>query len=806
MTSSSPPRLLAKSAPRDRARPALGLAQHCIDTETAALALFGPDTRWGANLRRFFRVDDGERFLRHLRIAALFHDLGKANHDFQRAVTSAGFSAQALRHEHISALVLCVPEVRAWLEKDPTLDPDAITAAVLSHHLKADRGGDYAWCQPRGLATSLALYLDHADVAEIFARVRAVADLPPPPPLPTAPWSANPPWEQAQKQGLGRARQFVRALRRDAGPRRALTLALKAGLIAADSAASGLVRTGNDISAWIASIAAGEPLTPAKLRDEIITPRIGSISSHTGVSFRPHSFQEGAAGLGDRALLLAGCGSGKTLAAWMWAERRLAEHRLGHVLFLYPTRGTATEGFRDYVGWAPEDEAALVHATASYELEAMVENPSEAMDGKNFVPDEAQKRLFALGLWSRRWFSATVDQFLSFLVHRYQSMCLLPLLADSVVILDEIHSYDRRMFRLLVAFLEHFDVPVLCMTATLPRDRRRQLEDLGLEVYPSVCDRSELDDLVRAEDHPRYRLHRVDNLDEALPRALDQARAGARVLCVVNTVRRCQRLARRLAGELDGSGVRVLAYHSRYRLCDRQQRHAAAVAAFARRTDADADAAAPGVVAVTTQVCEMSLDLDADVLLTELAPVPSLVQRCGRANRHLARGPHVRADVYLAEPEHTLPYDREDLAAARAFLDALGARSGGSSVECSQRDLADAFEEHTRREPDSDTSAAFIDSGYYAVPDDFRDIDAFSAACVLDDDTDDIEKAWLARGAPMRGRRRNLDAILPGYELSVPKRQASEATPPEWLPRYLRLAPAERYQPDLGFLVGEDDA
>ena len=67
----------------------------------------------------------------------MFHDIGKANEDFYTAVTIPGFTPQPLRHEHLSALVLCLPEVRSWLAQNPLLDVDVITAAVLSHHLKA---------------------------------------------------------------------------------------------------------------------------------------------------------------------------------------------------------------------------------------------------------------------------------------------------------------------------------------------------------------------------------------------------------------------------------------------------------------------------------------------------------------------------------------------------------------------------------------------------------------------------------------------------------------------------------------------
>ena len=62
--------------------------------------------------------------------------------------------------------------------------------------------------------------------------------------------------------------------------------------------------------------------------------------------------------------------------------------------------------------------------------------------------------------------------------HDYRGLCMLPALADAAVIFDEIHSYDTVMWQSLVDFLSAFDVPVLCMTATLPPGRRDDLKDL----------------------------------------------------------------------------------------------------------------------------------------------------------------------------------------------------------------------------------------------------------------------------------------------------------------------------------------
>jgi CRISPR-associated endonuclease/helicase Cas3 len=706
--------------------------------------------------------------------------LGKANEDFYRAVTEPKFFTQTVRHEHLSALLLCAPEVRQWLTQNSALDVDVITAAVLSHHLKAaDSGEEYKargwkWGEPhpQGSKNPLKLYLQHAEVEATLARVAEVANLPGNLKLNFAQWSAGEGWVQtAWQNGMSAARNFARMIRRDRD-RLALLLAVKAGVIVADSAASGLFRENHKLEEWIEDVVHAAAISGADIANAILKPRAGQIAKRRGTPFSLRPFQEQTAGQGPRVLLLAACAAGKTIAAWKWAEAQAHTHKLGKVLFLYPTRGTATEGFRDYVGWAPEAEGALVHGTARYEIEAMRGNPSEATTGKSYDKlNEEQARLFALALWSRRYFSSTIDQFLGFIEHSYKGLCLLPALADSAVIIDEVHSFDKRMFDALIAFLQNFDVPVLCMTATLPPIRRKQLQEAGLKLYLA----SEDEELNRQESHPRYRLEPVADADAALEQAVYADRKGERVLWVVNRVAECQRIAKLLEQAL---GIEVLTYHSRFRLQDRKDVHDKTVKAFQQKDTA--------AIAVTTQVCEMSLDLDADVLISEVAPIPSLVQRFGRANRHLAKGLDFRARLLTYAPESYKPYTKDELAAAAAFLAELGAG------DVSQRRLAEMLEEHALGEPLADGAARFLESGYFAVPGEFRDIDEFALPCVLTTDQDAVKDL--------------LDARKPydGFIVNVPKShiiKLSEEARPKWLPKYLNLADGNSYSRTRGFLT-----
>nr|MBK7064763.1 HD domain-containing protein [Deltaproteobacteria bacterium] len=343
------------------------------------MRLFQYGHRWGRAWGRFFRLreEDHGRFLLNLQVACLFHDLGKANAEFF-ALVSGKSVMQTLRHEHISALVLHPPAVREWLKGNPALDLEVITAAVLSHHLKAAPDGDWKWGQPRA-ALFLVLYLQHPEVGRILERIATTAGLPSAPALTPQPWSPKEPWQQAWAAG-NRAALDVRAFLRRAHheesaiERRRLLLAVKAGLICADSAASALEREAGSFD-WINETANDAAVTAEEIASKIIEPRMAQVAKDKGKPFELHAFQHLAGKQGPRALLRAACGMGKTMAAWKWAETQARTREIGRVIFLYPTRGTATEGFRDYVAWAPESDASLITGTARYELDRIHGEP-----------------------------------------------------------------------------------------------------------------------------------------------------------------------------------------------------------------------------------------------------------------------------------------------------------------------------------------------------------------------------------------------------------------------------------------------
>ena len=129
----------------------------------------------------------------------------------------------------------------------------------------------------------------------------------------------------------------------------------------------------------------------------------------------------------------------------------------------------------------------------------------------------------------------------------------------------------------------------------------------------------------------------MHDLDAAAERALRAARAGAKVLVVRNTVNHAvatQQALEKLA--LNGSDLGLLfacqglptLHHGRFAADDRRLLDRAVEERLRK------DRASGGLIVVGTQTLEQSLDIDADLLITDLCPVDVLLQRIGRLHRH----------------------------------------------------------------------------------------------------------------------------------------------------------------------------
>jgi len=257
----------------------------------------------------------------------------------------------------------------------------------------------------------------------------------------------------------------------------------------------------------------------------------------------------------------------------------------------------------------------------------------------------------------------TIDQaLLTILPVRHQFVRLWGL-ANRVVVFDEIHAYDAYTGTLLLHLLRWLlalGASVVLLSATLPPRVRRQLAGLvGQQIpeheaiYPrlSVYQPDEVVRQFHFDADPKRRLSvhiqpiAADLL--AIKAAFDtQLVDGGYALSLTNTVQRAQDLYRHYGeGEsinIDGEsigkrlpdGTEIYLFHARFPADARQRRENAVLQIFGP-TVRDASSSRSGrKILIATQVAEQSLDLDFDVLATDLAPIDLLLQRAGRLWRH----------------------------------------------------------------------------------------------------------------------------------------------------------------------------
>jgi CRISPR-associated endonuclease/helicase Cas3 len=627
-----PDRLLAKSY--DRWRSSYSLVGHTADVVKAVTLLI---EILGDQLTTQFdlgcNLDELEQTAR---LAAYLHDWGKANDHFQGVVRfdmrsqqpdvtpqrNSRQNAQLFRHEALSMLLAW--EFRDWLQ---CAEGDFITAIAIagSHHLKLggrrnqanDEIGEIR--QECGDA-SLMSYVHHRHFKGLLRF--GIQNLGLPQTFPKG-FRPDPLWtvqriKDVQNEILD---HFL-----DWEPHPVRTAVLKSLLIAGDTLASAISnRDDLNLDKWVRKVLKCT-LTDDDL-DRVIHARLGD--------YPPRPFQIQLGNIQHRvALVRAGCGTGKTVGAYYWAKR----HAIGRKLFFcYPTMGTSTEGFLDYV--QDEVQSVLIHSKASADLVlARTGEENEVSDGG--TQNEAAIKLSSFEAWESQAIVCTVDTVLGLTQCHRRPMYCFPAIATAAFVFDEVHSYDDALFGALLRFLETVKAPVLLMSASFLPSQVKAIEQAVGEPVETIAGAPELEAL------PRYRFHFNEKPD--WERVTAELAAGGKVLWVCNQVS----TAVGIYEQAQQRSLNSLLYHSRFRYKDRKVRHRETVDAFKpeRREP---------VLAIATQVAEMSLDLSATLLVSQIADPAALVQRLGRLNRKYCG--HPLDAVFYPDALDGMPYTREQL-------------------------------------------------------------------------------------------------------------------------------------------------
>jgi CRISPR-associated endonuclease/helicase Cas3 len=322
-----------------------------------------------------------------------------------------------------------------------------------------------------------------------------------------------------------------------------------------------------------------------------------------------------------------------------------------------------------------------------------------------------------------------------------------PAIAAGAFVFDEIHSYDAKLFGALLRFLEAFPgAPVLIMSASIP--------PLRLAALHRVLGTTDAD-VIRGDEslerHKRYQLQPRESAEAVRPDVVAALQAGQKVLWVCNTVKSAVDTARDAVNWSVIPEEKIILFHSRFTYDHRVQRQDQVLDEFAYHHEGPqmGQRKKPrGALVIATQICEMSLDISADLLVTAECPLPSLIQRLGRLNRYASSDDAwpcliypFQGDPYNERPEWIqLRGDyRAGMAATRKAAKEL------ATTPCSQQELADRLKQMDEYE-EFEKYSAWLDDGWLTEPGQLRDGDS-SLTVIRQEDLKEIQDKLGSRNA-----------------------------------------------------------
>lgn len=387
---------------------------------------------------------------------------------------------------------------------------------------------------------------------------------------------------------------------------------------------------------------------------------------------RPMQLAAADLSLGNIVVLEAETGSGKTEAA-LWRFVQLFQAgKVDSLYFALPTRVAASQLYQRVLAFVsrlwPLDAPVVVRALPGYEAaddqlkislpDFQVQWPDDPADEKahqRWVA-ESPKRFLAATIAV-----GTIDQALLGALKVRHAHMRQALLARSMLVVDEVHASDAYMTVLLEKLLQaHIKTggQAMLLSATLGATARTRYLNIGHQKkliqppltdacavpYPAVSSRNasgvHLQQVVGNPQHKTVYWQTLDAMDDPVriaTLAADAAVQGARVMVVRNTVpaavatlKALEQLALAQGGNwlFKVNGVNTV-HHSRYSRQDRPLLDQAVETQLGKqRKDFE------GRVIIGTQTLEQSLDIDADLLITDLCPMDVLLQRIGRLHRH----------------------------------------------------------------------------------------------------------------------------------------------------------------------------
>lgn len=368
-------------------------------------------------------------------------------------------------------------------------------------------------------------------------------------------------------------------------------------------------------------------------------------------NFKENDLQQFAEKNQDKSVIVIGStGMGKTEGALLWSNN-------DKTFFTLPLRisiNAIYDRIKDTIGYK---HVGLLHSTAL-----------DYLDEKN-EENEFYKIQQARNLYEKIT-TCTIDQIFPF-VFKYRGYeKIYATLSYSKVVIDEIQAYSPEIVAVLLKGLQminNLDGKFMVMTATLPRIYKEKLQEMGIKFEYSEF----------IKNTTRHKIEIIDKLINKDIEEIKEKSKNKKVLIIVNTINKAIELYKALKND---AVKKVNLLHSRFEQEDRSEKERN-IKKFSKQKDESG-------IWITTQIVEASLDIDFDMLYTEMSTLDSLFQRFGRCYRsreYEGKEPNIK--IYIKETSGVgYIYDKEIY---QKSIDLLQRYNGQILEEKTKIDLVD---------------------------------------------------------------------------------------------------------------------
>lgn len=320
----------------------------------------------------------------------------------------------------------------------------------------------------------------------------------------------------------------------------------------------------------------------------------------------------------DLLLLRAPTGAGKTDASLLWASLQIENKRADRLVIAMPTRFTSTALAINVT--KNLSETGLYHSSAWYS-----KFQADINEG-NIDKRYAEKEHELARLLETPVTVCTIDHLLMALTLTREDHHLITFnLANSCVVIDEADFYDdftQANILVLLELLKYWKVPVLLMSASLPESSLDDYRKIGYSELRIEEDNSD-GDRERFEISKIQQYSSVDDIEVFL---YEMMTVGSGII-YVNTVDRVFEISQWFERQNFND---IIIYHSRFTEPDKKAKEEELIEALGKEAW---KAGRQHGIAILTQIGEMSINISADIMLSDLCPIDRLTQRAGRLCR-----------------------------------------------------------------------------------------------------------------------------------------------------------------------------